>query len=130
MEVLVAGALSALLFVALLDVSWRIPAMSAQAQSDFEDVSSTRSALLTLSKDLRGASRVLEVSDTLLRLDAGGEEVSWSFSGGSLRRSFGAAVKTWPFSGVRFSRDGQLVRVELEGPAGPMRAAVLVYGGD
>ena len=129
-EVVVAGALSALLFVALLDVAWRVPALSERVRAGFEDASSARSAFLALCRDLRGAGRVLEVSDTVLRLDVGGQEVAWSFSAGELVRSAGGASRLWRFSGVRFSREpGGPVRVFLDGPAGPMRTAVMVYEG-
>ncbi|MEW5935882.1 MAG: hypothetical protein AB1816_20055, partial [Bacillota bacterium] len=87
------------------------------------------SAALTLCRDLRVAGRVLETSDTLLRLDAGGQEVVWGFAGGVLRRSTGGAEKTWRFSAVRFRQDGGLVEAELDGPSGPLRLAVMVYGG-
>jgi len=128
-EVVVAGALSALLFFALLDVSWRVPVLAAQARDRFLDESSARSAALALCRDLRGAGRVLEVSDTVLRLDVGGHEVVWRFSGGVLTRSAGGAGKSWPFWAVRFRRDGNLVEAELDGASGPLRLAVMVYGG-
>ncbi|MEW5935471.1 MAG: hypothetical protein AB1816_17975 [Bacillota bacterium] len=128
-EVVVAGALSALLFFALLDVSFRVPALTREARGWFWDESSARSAALALCRDLRGAGRVLEVSEAVLRLDVGGQEVGWSFSGGVLTRSAGGAVKSWPFSAVRFRRDGNLVEAELDGPSGPLRLAVMVYGG-
>lgn len=128
-EVVVAAALSALLFFALLDVSWRVPVLAAQARDRFLDESSARSAALALCRDLRGAGKVLEVSDTVLRLDVGGQEVDWRFSGGVLTRSAGGIRKTWPFSAVRFRRDGGLVQAELDGPSGPFRLAVMVYGG-
>lgn len=128
-EVVVAAALSALLFFALLDASWRVPAVAAQARDRFAGESSARSAALALCRDLRGAGRVLEVSDTLLRLDAGGQEVAWSFSGGILTRSAAGAEKSWRLPAVRFRRDGSLVEVSLDGPSGPLRFAVMVYGG-
>lgn len=129
-EVVVAGALSALLFFALLDVSWRVPALSAQARAGFEEASSARSAFLALCRDLRGARKVLEVSDAWLRLQVGGEEVSWSFSGGVLVRSAGGVSRSWRFADARFSREpGGPVAVFLDGPAGPLRTAVMVYEG-
>lgn len=128
-EVVIAGALSALLFFALLDVSFRVPALAAQARGWFWDESSARSAALALCRDLRGAGSVLEVSDAVLRLDVGGQEVDWRFSEGILTRSAGGAGKSWPFSAVSFRRDGNLVEAELDGPSGPLRLAVMVYGG-
>lgn len=127
-EVVIAGALSALLFFALLDVSWRVPALSVRARAGFEDASSARSAFLALCRDLRGAGKVLEVSDTVLRLDAGTQEITWSFSGGFLVRSAGGVSRSWRFSEVRFSRGpGGPIAVFLDGPAGPLRTAVMVY---
>ena len=128
-EVVVAGALSALLFFALLDVSFRVPALAREARGWFWDESSARSAALALCRDLRGAGRVLEVSDAVLRLDVGGQEVDWRFSGGVLTRSAGGAAKSWPFSAVSFRRDGNLVEASLDGASGPLRLAVMVYGG-
>lgn len=127
-EVVIAGALSALLFFALLDLSWRVPALSVRARAGFEDASLARSAFLALCRDLRGTRKVLEVSDTLLRLDIGGQEVSWSFSGELLVRSAGGVSRSWRFSEVRFSRkSGGPVEVFLDGPAGPLRTAVMIY---
>ncbi|MDI6824612.1 MAG: hypothetical protein QME93_07890 [Bacillota bacterium] len=128
-EVVVAVALSALLFIALLDISWRVPALSARVREGFWGASSARSAFLALCRDLRGASKVLDVSDALLRLEVGGQEVSWSFSGGELVRSAGGVEKRWFFSDARFRRDGNLVEACLDGPAGPLRTAVMVYEG-
>ena len=127
-EVVIAAALSALLFFALLDVSWRIPALSAGARERFWGESSARSAALALCRDLRGAGKVLEVSEALLRLDVGGQEVVWAFSGGALTRLAGGVQKSWSFSAVRFRQDGNLVEVSLDGPSGPVRLAVMVYG--
>lgn len=135
-EVVLAAGLAVLVLLAALGISWRAWGLLSKDRARFDETTELRSAAMWVTRDLRCAGGVAEVSASRLSLDIDGSTVTYTLGGGKLTREEGGAwrIVARGLTGADFSSEsrdgGVLVTVEFAGEkGGKVRTCVWVYTG-